>query len=106
MEDLFSAEEVIKNGDAYDLWDGGYYEHAKRWLGETAEELSDSAMDTAEELRSEMFQHCVNDANNAEKIKELASDLSLQASELRMRLELVEKIADKVMSHEFDEDDE
>lgn len=101
IEDLFDAEEAIDARDSVQLWESDYFNHAKRWISEVSGDLSDEAYNTAEELRSEMFKYCVNDAQNSEKIQELSEDLSMQVFELKQRLELVEKIAEKAKEYNY-----
>lgn len=100
-EDIDMAAQAIEARDAIELYESDYYQDAKRWISEVHFALLHDAAQSAEELRSSMFQYCNNDVDCVSEIQESASDLENVISDAITKLELIQEIVNKVEEYDF-----
>lgn len=106
FEDLEAVREAIDERDAIELWDAGYYDDAKRWIGEAINNLEESCLENAETLRSSMHDYCqCDDGDSIVTIRESAAELADIIAVTVARLERVQEIVRKVENHHFPDED-
>ena len=100
-EDIDMASQAIEARDAIELYESDYYRDAVRWISEVQFILQKDATQSAEELRSSMFQYCNNNIDCVSEIQESASDLEDVISDAITKLELIQEIVNKVEEYKF-----